>query len=192
MILLIDNYDSFTYNIANYVQRLGFKVKVCQNDALTVLDIEKLKPSKIILSPGPGNPNQAGITLAVIQKYNIHYPILVICLGHQAIVQSFGGKVILSNNLMHGKPAKIWQTGSKIFHNLPETFHAIRYNSLTVDINSLPAELSITGWSTDHQGYKKEIMAIEHKHLPVYGMQFHPESIGSEHGINIIDNFCKI
>ncbi len=192
MILLIDNYDSFTYNVASYVESLGHQIQVIQNDAISVNEINHLHPTKIILSPGPGNPSQSGITLDVIKHYYATYPILGICLGHQAIAQAFGAKIIPSKNLMHGKQTIVEHTSSSIFNSIPNSFNAIRYNSLTIDEKSMPNDLVISAWSKDNRGNKEDIMAIEHQDFPVFGVQFHPESIGSEYGLELINNFCEI
>jgi len=189
MILMIDNYDSFTYNIVQYCLELGADLKIIRNDELTVEEIEALKPEKIIISPGPATPNEAGVSLEVIDYFKGKIPILGICLGHQAIAQSFGGEVIRAKNLMHGKTSTIAKaTDTAVFKSLPENFTATRYHSLVVNKENLPACIIPTAFSTDDD----EIMALEIDGYKIYGIQFHPESIMSEHGHEMIDNFLKI
>jgi len=189
MILMIDNYDSFTYNIVQYCLELGADLKIIRNDEMTVEEIEVLNPEKIIISPGPATPNEAGVSLEVIDYFKGKKPILGICLGHQAIAQSFGGEVIRAKNLMHGKTSTIKQAKeTEVFKNLPENFTATRYHSLVVNQENLPACIIPTAFSQDDQ----EIMALEIEGYEIYGIQFHPESIMSEHGHDMIDNFLKI
>ena len=189
MILMIDNYDSFTYNIVQYCLELGADLKVIRNDELSVDEIEKLNPEKIIISPGPATPNEAGISLDVIDKFKEKKPIFGICLGHQSIAQSFGGEIIRAKNMMHGKTSQIDVLNhNEIFKNLPDEFRATRYHSLTVNKNNLPSNIEVLAYSKDDN----EIMALKIKDLPIYGVQFHPESIMSEYGYEIIDNFLKV
>jgi anthranilate synthase component 2 len=189
MILMIDNYDSFTYNIVQYCLELGADLKVIRNDELTIKEIEKLNPQKIIISPGPATPNEAGISLEVIDKFKYKKPIFGICLGHQSIAQAFGGEVIRAKNMMHGKTSQMnIIKHNQLFHNLPNNFRATRYHSLTVNKNNLPEKIEILAKSEDDN----EIMALKIKDLPIYGVQFHPESIMSEYGYEIIDNFLKL
>ena len=189
MILMIDNYDSFTYNIVQYCLELGADLKIIKNDELSVEEIEKLNPEKIIISPGPATPNEAGISLEVIEHFKDKLPILGICLGHQAIAQSFGAKVVRAKNMMHGKTSTIkQQTPTCIFKGLPESFIMTRYHSLVVENKDLPSELIPTSFSTDDH----EIMSLHVKDKDIYGVQFHPESILSEYGYEILDNFLKI
>jgi len=189
MILMIDNYDSFTYNIVQYCLELGADLKVIRNDELSVDEIEALNPEKIIISPGPATPNEAGVSLEVIEKFKNKLPIFGICLGHQSIAQSFGGEVIRAKNMMHGKTSQMnIITHNDIFKNLPDNFRATRYHSLTVNKENLPQNIEILATSDDDN----EIMALKIKDLPIYGVQFHPESIMSEFGYEIIDNFLKI
>jgi anthranilate synthase component 2 len=189
MILMIDNYDSFTYNIVQYCRELGADLKIIRNDEMSVKDIEKLKPEKIIISPGPASPNEAGITLEVIEYFKDKLPIFGICLGHQSIAQVFGGDVVRAKNMMHGKTSMMKQVGkSKIFQNLPEEFISTRYHSLIVDKNSLPETIEAIAYSEDDN----EIMALKVKDKDIYGVQFHPESIMSQYGHEIIGNFLKI
>lgn len=189
MVLMIDNYDSFTYNIVQYCLELGADLKVIRNDELTLEEIEKLNPSKIIISPGPATPNEAGVCLDVIKYFANKKPIFGICLGHQAIGQVFGGKVVKAKNMMHGKTSLIKVVkDTKIFEELPQEFIQTRYHSLIVDKNELPEDIIVTSYSTDDD----EIMSLEIKDKQIYGVQFHPESIMSEHGYKIIGNFLKL
>ena len=189
MILMIDNYDSFTYNIVQYCLELGADLKIIKNDELSVAQIEALNPQKIIISPGPATPNEAGISLEVIEYFQDKLPILGICLGHQAIAQVFGAKVVRAKNMMHGKTSTIKQnTSTCIFKGLPESFIMTRYHSLVVENKDLPNELVPTSYSTDDH----EIMSLHVKGKDIYGVQFHPESILSEYGYEILDNFLKI
>jgi len=189
MILMIDNYDSFTYNIVQYCLELGADLKIIRNDELSIEEIEKLNPEKIIISPGPATPDDAGICLEVIKYFSDKKPILGICLGHQSIAQVFGANVIRAENMMHGKTSNIKITkDTKIFKDLPKEFVQTRYHSLTVEKNNLPDIIVPTSYSMDDD----EIMSLEIKDKNIYGVQFHPESIMSEHGHKIIDNFLKL
>ena len=189
MVLMIDNYDSFTYNIVQYCLELGADLKVIRNDELNIEEIEALHPEKIIISPGPATPNEAGVSLEVIKYFGGKIPILGICLGHQAIGQAFGGKVVRAKRMMHGKTSTTKQLhNSCLFDGLPETFTTTRYHSLTVEQESLPAVVIPTAYSTDDH----EIMALQIKDKQIYGVQFHPESILSEHGHAILNNFLKL
>ncbi|BCD59950.1 MULTISPECIES: aminodeoxychorismate/anthranilate synthase component II [unclassified Nitratiruptor] len=189
MILMIDNYDSFTYNVVQYCLELGANLKVIRNDELTIEEIEKLNPEKIIISPGPATPNEAGVSLEVVKRFQDRKPIFGICLGHQTIAQAFGGEIVQAKNMMHGKTSQIDVTNpTPIFKNLPEKFRATRYHSLVVNQKSLPKIIKPTAYSDDD----KEIMALEVEGKPIYGVQFHPESIMSEHGYEILDNFLKL
>jgi anthranilate synthase component 2 len=189
MILMIDNYDSFTYNIVQYCLELGADLKVVRNDELTVAEIEALAPEKIIISPGPATPDEAGVSLDVIDHFKGKVPILGICLGHQAIAQSFGAKIIRAKNMMHGKTSTIEKIkDTLVFKDLPKNFTATRYHSLVVNQESLPACVIATAFSTDDH----EIMALEIEGHDIYGIQFHPESIMSEHGHEMLDNFLKL
>jgi len=187
MILMIDNYDSFTYNLVQYLGELGQEVKVFRNDALTVEDILKLNPKKIVISPGPGRPEDAGISCELIRKLAGKIPILGVCLGHQAIGYVYGAKIIGAKNLMHGKTSKIYHNKKEIFKNIPNPFLATRYHSLLVDKKTLPSCLEIT--ASTKEG---EIMSLRHKEFPVWGVQFHPESILTKSGKQILDNFIKL
>ncbi len=189
MILMIDNYDSFTYNIVQYCLELGADLKVIRNDELSISEIEALNPEKIIISPGPATPNEAGISLEVIEHFQDRLPILGICLGHQAIAQVFGGKVVQAKNMMHGKTSTIHKSKDTcIFDGLPQEFTMTRYHSLVVENKNLPSVVLPTSFSTDD----KEIMSLEIKDKNIYGVQFHPESILSEYGYEILDNFLKL
>jgi len=187
MILMIDNYDSFTYNIVQYCLELGANLKVIRNDEMSIKDIKKLNPEKIIISPGPSTPKEAGISVEVIKKIN--RPILGVCLGHQSIAYAFGAKIIRAKNLMHGKTSNIEITiYDEIYKELPKKFRVTRYHSLVVDEKSLPDFIIPTSYSTDDN----EIMSIKVKDKPIFGVQYHPESIMSEYGKEIINNFLKL
>ena len=187
MLLLIDNYDSFTYNLFHYLGELGAHVAVHRNDAITVQQVLALQPQGIILSPGPCTPNEAGICLDLIKAAAGKYPLLGVCLGHQAIGQAFGGEVVRAPTLMHGKVSTIRHNGEGIFAGLPETFEATRYHSLIVKRESLPEALKVTAETEDGI-----IMGLEHESLPIYGVQFHPESIASECGHDLLRNFLSL
>lgn len=189
MILMIDNYDSFTYNIVQYCRELGADLKIIRNDEMSVQEIEKLNPQKIIISPGPASPDEAGVTLDTIAYFQDKLPILGICLGHQSIAQVFGGDVVRATNMMHGKTSIMNRVSEcKIFKDIPQKFTATRYHSLIVDKESLPSQIEPTMYSEDDN----EIMAIKIKDKDIYGVQFHPESIMSEYGHEIIGNFLKL
>ncbi len=189
MVLMIDNYDSFTYNIVQYCEELGANLKIIRNDDLSVKEIEALNPQKIIISPGPATPNEAGVSLEIVEYFKGKLPILGICLGHQCIAQSFGAKVVRAKNMMHGKTSvmKIVKP-TKVFDTLPDKFTATRYHSLVVKKENLPSIIKPTTYSTDDN----EIMALEVDGYDIYGIQFHPESIMSEHGHKILENFLDI
>ncbi|BFH71763.1 MAG: aminodeoxychorismate/anthranilate synthase component II [Paenibacillus dendritiformis] len=187
MILVIDNYDSFTYNLVQYLGELGEEVQVYRNDEIDLAGIERLQPDHLLLSPGPCTPNEAGITLQVIEHFAGRIPILGVCLGHQAIGQAFGGEVIRAGRLMHGKTSPILHQGQSIFAGLPSPFTATRYHSLIVDRASLPACLAITAETAEG-----EIMGLQHREYPIVGVQFHPESIISEHGHQMLRHFLSM
>ena len=189
MLLMIDNYDSFTYNLVQYFGELGQQVKVVRNDALDVAGIAALKPARIVISPGPCTPDQAGVSLAVLHELSGQLPILGVCLGHQSLGQAFGGKVIRAKTIMHGKTSPIHHTGQGVFAGLPSPFLATRYHSLVVEKESLPDCLEITAWTENEDGSFDEIMGLRHKTLAVEGVQFHPESILTEHGHAMLRNF---
>ena len=186
MILVIDNYDSFTYNLVHYVSELGADVVVRRNDAITAGEALALKPDGILLSPGPCTPNEAGICLELIEKAPDDMPIFGVCLGHQAIGQAFGGKVIRAKSLMHGKTSQIHHCGEGVFEGLPDGYTATRYHSLSVEKDSLPDALQVTAWTEDG-----EIMGFQHRTRPIFGVQFHPESYATEYGHELIANFLK-
>jgi anthranilate synthase component 2 len=189
MILMIDNYDSFTYNIVQYCRELGADLKIIRNDEMSVMEIEALNPEKIIVSPGPGSPDEAGITLEVINYFQDKLPILGICLGHQSIAQVFGGNIVRAKNMMHGKTSTMKKVAEcEIFKDLPQEFIATRYHSLIVDKETLPSSVEPTAFSTDDN----EIMALKIKDKDIYGVQFHPESIMSEYGHEMLGNFLKL
>ena len=187
MLLMIDNYDSFTYNLVQYLGELGADVRVVRNDEAGIADIERLDPERIVISPGPCSPSEAGVSLAAITHFAGKKPILGVCLGHQAIGQAFGGKVIHARTLMHGKTSPIEHTGAGVFSGLPNPFTATRYHSLAVERDSLPGCLEITAWAADG-----EIMGLRHRTLAVEGVQFHPESILTEHGHAMLRTFLHM
>jgi len=189
MILMIDNYDSFTYNLVQYLGELGEDVRVVRNDELSVEQIRKLAPERIVISPGPGTPDQAGVTLEMIAKLGAQIPILGVCLGHQSIGQAFGGKVVRARQIMHGKTSPIHHTGKGVFAALPNPFVATRYHSLIVEKASVPAVLEVTAWTQNADSGVDEIMGFRHKAMPIEGVQFHPESILTEHGHALLRNF---
>ena len=184
MLLMIDNYDSFTYNLVQYLGELGCEVRVVRNDEVTVDAIEKLGPERIVISPGPCTPNEAGISLELVRRMAGRVPLLGVCLGHQAIGQAFGGHVVHAKTLMHGKVSAIHHTGKGVFRGLPSPYNATRYHSLAIERATCPDELEVTAWTEDG-----EIMGVRHKTLDVEGVQFHPESILTEHGHALLRNF---
>lgn len=188
-VLMIDNYDSFTYNLVQYLQELGAEVLVHRNDQITLEEIEALNPDRLMVSPGPCTPNEAGISIAAIQHFAGKLPILGVCLGHQSIGQAFGGKVVRARQVMHGKTSPIYHSGVGIFRDLPSPYIATRYHSLVVEKDSLPDCLEITAWTQNEDGSMDEIMGMRHKTLPIEGVQYHPESILSEHGHALLKNF---
>jgi anthranilate synthase component 2 len=189
MILVIDNYDSFTYNLVQYLGELGAEVMVRRNDEIPASDIASLEPSAIVLSPGPRTPAEAGITLEVIRTYGASIPILGVCLGQQAIGAAYGGRVVRANRLMHGKTSDVRHNGAGLFAGLPDPLRVMRYHSLTVDRESLPSDLEITAWSDDDS---TEVHAMQHRTHPVYGVQFHPESVLTEGGKQLLRNFLDV
>jgi anthranilate synthase component 2 len=192
MLLMIDNYDSFTYNLVQYFGELGAEVQVFRNDEITCEEIKTLAPQHLVISPGPCNPNQAGISIAAIQEFAGKIPLLGVCLGHQSIGQAFGGKIIHAGQIMHGKTSWIEHTGNGIFENIPNPFEATRYHSLVIERASLPDCLEITAWTKTPDDQIEEIMAIQHKTLPVIGVQFHPESILTLQGHALLKNFLAM
>lgn len=189
-LVLIDNYDSFTYTIKHYLEVLQVEVEVIKHLDCRLLTLEKLKPHAIILSPGPGNPNQAGFTLSIIQQYYQYFPFLGICLGHQCLVQAFGGTIIPASQVMHGKISDIFHTAQGLLTCLPTPFKATRYHSLIAALDSMPEALSITAWTYDKNG-KKVVMACQHTSYPLFGIQYHPEAILTEHGLAVFKNFLS-
>lgn len=187
MLLMIDNYDSFTFNIVQYFAQLGENVQVHRNDCISLEEIEALKPERLVVSPGPCSPNEAGISVSAIKHFSGKIPILGVCLGHQSIGAAFGGDIIRSASLMHGKTSPIYHDGKELFSGLPNPFRATRYHSLVIDRSTLPDCLEATAWVEN-----SEIMGIRHKSLPVWGVQFHPESILTECGIDLLRNFLLI
>jgi anthranilate synthase component 2 len=188
---MIDNYDSFTYNVVQYLGELGADVQVYRNDAISLEQIEELAPDHIVISPGPRTPNEAGISVDVIKKFAGVIPLLGICLGHQSIGQAFGGNIVRAGKVMHGKLSSIHHNGVGVFEGLENPFTATRYHSLVIDRQTLPDCLEVTAWTEDEQGNRDEIMGVRHRELAVEGVQFHPESILSEHGHKLLGNFLK-
>lgn len=186
MLLMIDNYDSFTYNIVQYFGELGEEVRTVRNDEITLSDIDTLKPDRICISPGPKSPQDAGVSVEVLKQFAGKMPILGVCLGHQAIADAFGGKVVRAKQVMHGKTSLIAHTGEGVFKGLPSPFTVIRYHSLAIERASLPDCLEVTAWTDDG-----EIMGVRHKEFDIEGVQFHPESILSEHGHALFKNFLE-
>jgi len=186
MLLMIDNYDSFTYNLVQYLGELGEEVRVVRNDEITLEEIEALAPERIVISPGPCTPKEAGVSVPLVRRFAGRIPILGVCLGHQAIGEAFGGKIVHAQQLMHGKTSPIHHRGQGVFRGLPDPFTAIRYHSLAIERESKPEVLEVTAWTDDG-----EIMGVRHKTLPVEGVQFHPESILTEHGHALLKNFLE-
>jgi len=191
MLLMIDNYDSFTYNLVQYFGELGQKVNVYRNDEITVDEIENLKPKYVVISPGPCTPNEAGISLELIEKLTGKIPILGVCLGFQAIAQAFGGNIIGAQRIMHGKVSPIHHTGKGVFKGLKNPLNATRYHSLVAEQSTLPECLEVTAWTNNDSGSIEEIMGVRHKTLAIEGVQFHPESILTEHGHQMLNTFLQ-
>ena len=191
MILMIDNYDSFTYNVVQYLGELNADVKVVRNDEITIAEIEAMAPEKIVISPGPCTPNEAGVSVAVIETFAGRIPLLGICLGHQSIGQAFGGQIVRARKVMHGKTSLIYHADKGVFAGLTNPYQATRYHSLVIDKDSLPDCLEITAWTQTDDGEVDEIMGVRHKELAVEGVQFHPESILTEHGHDLLQNFLN-
>ncbi|MCG8611884.1 MAG: aminodeoxychorismate/anthranilate synthase component II [Pseudomonadales bacterium] len=189
MLLMIDNYDSFTYNVVQYLGELGADVRVYRNDEIGIAEIEALKPEKIVISPGPCTPNEAGISLDVINTFKGKAPILGICLGHQSIGQAFGAKIVRASQVMHGKTSPIQHNDAGVFQGLSNPFTATRYHSLVICKNHVPDCLEVTAWTENQDGSMEEIMGVRHKTLPIEGVQFHPESILTQHGHDLLKNF---
>jgi anthranilate synthase component 2 len=188
---MIDNYDSFTYNLVQYLGELGADVAVYRNDAITVAEIDALQPERIMISPGPCTPDEAGVSMAVIRHFAGRVPILGVCLGHQSIGQVFGGRIVHAREIMHGKTSQVYHTGQHVFTGLPSPYTATRYHSLVIEKDSLPDCLEITAWTQNENGDIDEIMGVRHKELAVEGVQFHPESILTEHGHDLLKNYLN-
>ena len=191
MILMVDNYDSFTYNVVQYLAELKAEVKVYRNDQITIAEIEQLAPEKIVISPGPCTPNEAGVSVEAIKHFAGKIPILGICLGHQSIGQAFGGEIVRAKEVMHGKTSMIHHNNSGVFAGLTNPYEATRYHSLVINQDTLPDCLEVTAWTQNEDGSRDEIMGVRHKELAVEGVQFHPESILTQHGHDLLENFLK-
>ncbi|HAB04526.1 MAG TPA: anthranilate/aminodeoxychorismate synthase component II [Alcanivorax sp.] len=190
-VLMIDNYDSFTYNLVQYLQELGAEVLVHRNDKIDLAGMEALNADRLMISPGPCTPNEAGISVEAIRHFAGKMPILGVCLGHQALGQAFGGQVVRARTVMHGKTSPVHHTGKGVFRGLPSPYTATRYHSLVVDKASLPDCFEVTAWTLDDNGDMDEIMGMRHRELPLEGVQYHPESILTEHGHDLLNNFLK-
>lgn len=191
MLMMIDNYDSFTYNVVQYLAELGADVQVFRNDEISLDEIETLKPERIVISPGPCTPNEAGVSMEVIRRFAGKLPVLGICLGHQSLGQVYGGEVVRARRVMHGKTSQIYHDGSGVFTGLPSPFVATRYHSLVVARENLPPTLAVTAWTVDDAGQVDEIMGLRHSETGAEGVQFHPESVLSEHGHALLKNFLE-
>ena len=192
MLLMIDNYDSFTYNLVQYFGELGVEVQVFRNDQITIAQMEKLNPDQIVISPGPCTPNEAGVSVDAIKYFASKKPILGVCLGHQSIGQAFGGKIVHASAIMHGKTSMIRHKSIGVFRDISNPFEATRYHSLVIEKQSLPECLELTAWTETESGELDEIMGVRHKDYPIEGMQFHPESILTEHGHRLLQNFLEL
>ena len=192
MLLMIDNYDSFTWNLVQYFGELGAQVEVHRNDEISIEEIEKLNPERIVISPGPCTPNEAGISMDTIRRFQGEVPILGVCLGHQSIGQVYGGNVVRARQVMHGKTSPIYHKNEGVFTGLPNPVTTTRYHSLIIEKESLPDCLEVTAWTQFDDGREDEIMGVRHKTLPIEGVQFHPESIMTDHGHDMLANFLKI
>ncbi|SHI26239.1 anthranilate synthase component II [Ferrimonas marina] len=190
MLFMLDNYDSFTYNLVQYFQQLGQEVVVRRNDETSLAEIAELRPDRLVISPGPKSPDQAGLSLAVIAQFAGRIPMLGVCLGHQAIAQHYGARVVRARQVMHGKTSPILHQGQGVFHDLPSPLTVTRYHSLLVEPDSLPAALEVTAWAEREDG-EREIMGLRHRNLAVEGVQFHPESILTQQGLQLLENFLK-
>ena len=190
-LIMVDNYDSFTYNVVQYFGELNADVTVVRNDELSVVDIAEKNPDYVVLSPGPCTPNEAGVSLQAVAHFAGNKPLLGICLGHQSIGQAFGGDIVRASKVMHGKISPVYHNNTGVFKDLPSPFNATRYHSLVIDKNTLPDCLDITAWTQNDDGSIDEIMGVKHKSLAVEGVQFHPESILTEHGHQLLDNFLQ-
>jgi anthranilate synthase/aminodeoxychorismate synthase-like glutamine amidotransferase len=191
VVFVLDNYDSFTYNLVQYIGELGAEVEVRRNDQVSVNEIEAMRPERIVISPGPCTPQEAGISIELIRHFEGKVPLLGVCLGHQAIGAAFGGQVVRAKNLMHGKTSQVEHDGKTIFHGLPSPMTATRYHSLIVAEDGLPSELEVSAWTTDKDG-TRVIMGLRHRNFPVEGVQFHPESVLTEEGKSLVKNFLSV
>lgn len=191
MLLMIDNYDSFTYNLVQYFGELGADIRVFRNDEISIADIEKMAPQQIVISPGPCTPKEAGISVETIRHFAGRIPLLGVCLGHQSIGEAFGGRIIRAKRVMHGKISAIHHRGQGVFRSLPDPFNATRYHSLVIEQETLPDCLEVTAWTQNPDGSIEEIMGVRHKTLAIEGVQFHPESILTEHGHRLLKNFLE-
>ena len=191
MVFVLDNYDSFTYNLVQYLGELGAKVEVRRNDQVTVAEVEAMAPERIVISPGPCTPQEAGISIELIRRFTGKVPILGVCLGHQALGAAFGGKVVRAPHLMHGKTSEVQHDGKTVFKNLPSPMTATRYHSLIVEEKGLPAELEVSAYTTERDG-SRTVMGLRHRKFPVEGVQFHPESVLTDQGKKLVENFLKI
>ncbi|MGA0805864.1 MAG: anthranilate synthase component II [Pseudohongiellaceae bacterium] len=191
MLLMIDNYDSFTYNLVQYFGELGADIRVFRNDEISIADIEKMAPQQIVISPGPCTPKEAGISVETIRHFAGRIPLLGVCLGHQSIGEAFGGRIIRAKRVMHGKISSIHHRGQGVFRSLPDPFNATRYHSLVIEQETLPDCLEVTAWTQNPDGSIEEIMGVRHKTLAIEGVQFHPESILTEHGHRLLKNFLE-
>jgi len=192
MLLMIDNYDSFTYNLVQYFGELGADVRVFRNDRITVEEMEALKPDHLVVSPGPCTPDEAGVSVAAIRHFAGRIPILGVCLGHQSIGQAFGGRIVHARRIMHGKTSPVHHRGEGVFRGLPSPYEATRYHSLVIERDSLPDCLEVTAWTETEDGAVEEIMGVRHRTFPIEGVQFHPESILTEHGHRLLANFLGV
>ena len=192
MMIMIDNYDSFTYNLVQYLGELGADVQVHRNDQISLAQIEQLKPERIMISPGPCTPNESGVSMEVIRHYAGKLPILGVCLGHQCIGQVFGGKIVHARQIMHGKTSMIYHTAQGVFKGLENPYEATRYHSLVIEKDSLPDCLQVTAWTQHEDGSVDEIMGVRHKEMAIEGVQFHPESILTQHGHALLKNFLEM
>jgi anthranilate synthase component 2 len=191
MLLVIDNYDSFTYNLVQHLGELGADVRVFRNDRITLDGIRRLRPERLVISPGPCTPDEAGISVAAVRAFAGEFPILGVCLGHQSIAQAFGGEIVRAGAVMHGKTSMIYHDGGGVYGGLPDPFEATRYHSLVVRPDSVPDCLTVTSWTQDETGAREEIMGLRHRSLPVEGVQFHPESILTRAGKDLLANFLR-
>ncbi|BCO32754.1 glutamine amidotransferase [Thiohalobacter sp. COW1] len=191
MLVMIDNYDSFTYNLVQYLGELGEDVRVFRNDRITVAEIEAMRPDHLVISPGPCTPTEAGISVEAIRHFAGRLPILGVCLGHQSIGQAFGGRIVHAGAIMHGKTSQVYHKDVGVFHDLPSPLEATRYHSLVIEKESLPDCLEVTAWTLDEAGELDEIMGVRHRELPIEGVQFHPESILTQHGHAMLRNFLE-